>query len=74
MKKTKILPRQTHIKDENKRFYCMAPASVHLALQNEAYKRGTDLWTLAGQVLGTWVANGYPDDIVDRQTLQGTSE
>lgn len=74
MSKAKIQPRQAHIKDENKRFYCMAPASVHLALQNEAYKRGTDLWTLAGQVLGTWVASGFPDDIVDRQALQGVSE
>lgn len=67
MKKTpKITPRQTHIKDENKRFYVMAPATVQFALQKEAFSRGTDLWTLAGEVLGSWVAAGYPDSIVER--------
>lgn len=62
-----IAPRQTHIKDENKRFYVMAPASAKLAMEKEAFNRGTDLWTLCGQVICQWIAAGYPDHITERQ-------
>ena len=56
-----IPPRQKEVKDEVKRFYVFAPASVQLELQKEALKRGTDLWTLCGSVLASWVAAGFPD-------------
>lgn len=63
---TAIPPRQDHIKDDNKRFYVLAPASTHLELQKEAFKRGTDLWTLGGHVLTSWLAAGAPDQIAPR--------
>lgn len=58
--------RQTTVKDEGKRFYVFAPASVKLQLEQEAYKRGTDLWTLGGMVLTTWLNAGAPDQITPR--------
>lgn len=58
-----IPKRQKKLTDENKRFYVSAPESVRLALQEEAYKRGSDLWTLCGTVLTAWVAAGFPDSI-----------
>lgn len=62
----KIPPRQKQIDDKNRRFYVMAPSSVKLALEKEAFNRGTDLWTLGGQVLCQWIAAGFPDQIVSR--------
>lgn len=52
-------------KESNKRFYVFASASTYIDLQNEAYKRGTDLWTLCGSVLTAWLAAGCPDDFID---------
>lgn len=59
-----IPARQKDIRDEKKRFYVMAPSSVKLALEQEAFKRETDLWTLGGYVLATWLAAGAPDQII----------
>lgn len=59
-----IPARQEKFKDELKRFYVSAPTSVHLALTEEAVHRGTDLWSLGGFVLASWVAAGFPDQIV----------
>lgn len=64
--KINIPPRQKHIEDKSKRFYVMAPSSAKLALEKEAFNRGTDLWTLCGQVLCQWIAAGFPDQIVSR--------
>lgn len=47
--------------DKEKRFYVVAPASVHLDLQREATERGSDLWTLGGIVLSEWLRAGCPD-------------
>lgn len=60
---THIPSRIDNAEDPKKRFYVFAPASVQLALQQEAHKRGTDLWTLGGLVLANWVAAGFPDQI-----------
>lgn len=62
-----IPARQIEVRDELKRFYVSAPTSVHLALTQEAYKRGTDLWSLGGFVLATWLAAGAPDQITPRE-------
>ncbi|MFT0212904.1 hypothetical protein VQ643_09860 [Pseudomonas sp. F1_0610] len=56
-----IPPRKVNVEDKEKRFYVIAPSSVHLELQKEAFKRGTDLWTLGGAVLSEWVKSGFPD-------------
>lgn len=56
-----IPARQQNVEDKNRRFYVAAPSSVYLALQQEAHKRGTDLWHLGGFVLSAWVAAGFPD-------------
>lgn len=61
-----IPERLTQLEDKEKRFYVMAPSSVHLALQEEAHKRGTDLWHLGGFVLATWLQAGAPDQITPR--------
>jgi hypothetical protein len=65
-----IPARKSEIKDENKRFYVMAKASVHLALQQEAFKRGTDLWTLGGFVIASWLDAGCPDQIAPRESAE----
>ena len=64
-----IPARQVKIKDELKRFYVSAPTSVHLQLTQEAYRRGTDLWSLGGSVLASWVAAGFPDQIVPAEPV-----
>lgn len=56
-----IPPRQTNIEDKERRFYVCAPSSAYLALQREAIQRGTDLWTLGGSVLVSWMNAGCPD-------------
>ncbi|GHD52488.1 hypothetical protein SAMN05216429_106135 [Marinobacter persicus] len=61
LKPTVIPPRQDHVEDPEKRFYVMAPRSTKVALENEAFNRGTDLWTLSGAVLQAWLAAGCPD-------------
>lgn len=53
------------IQDKPKRFYVFAPASVYLALQEQAFKREVDFWHLCGAVLGSWVAAGCPDSFVN---------
>lgn len=65
-----IPARQKEVKDDNKRFYVMARSSVHLELQKEAHKRGTDLWTLGGTVITSWLAAGAPDQIVPRESAE----
>lgn len=62
-----IPARKKQVDDELKRFYVSAPTSVHLALTEEAYKRGTDLWSLGGYVLSSWLAAGAPDQILPRE-------
>lgn len=57
-----IPPRLETVEDKERRFYVVAPSSVYLALQQEAIKRGTDLWTLGGSVLTAWLAAGCPAD------------
>lgn len=56
-----IPSRVEQVEDKVKRFYVFAPSSVYLELQKEAFKRGTDLWTLGGSVLTAWVQAGFPD-------------
>lgn len=56
-----IPPRRTDFEDKDRRFYVVAPSSVYLSLQEEAIRRGTDLWTLGGKVLSAWMAAGCPD-------------
>lgn len=56
-----IPPRLTDFEDKHRRFYVVAPSSVYLSLQEEAIRRGTDLWTLGGKVLSSWMAAGCPD-------------
>ena len=63
----KLPPRKAQVEDKEVRFYVTAPGTVKLALQEEAFRRGTDLWTLGGSVLALWVAAGCPDG------LSGTS-
>ena len=58
---SRIPPRQQNLEDPDKRFYVVAPASVRLALQQEAFRRDTDLWDLGGAVLSAWLAAGCPD-------------
>ena len=58
-----IPPRQTAVEDKDVRFYVTAPASVRLALTQEAHDRGTDLWTLGGLVLAQWLEAGCPDGL-----------
>lgn len=62
-----IPARQIEVRDVIKRFYVTAPSSTHLELQKEAFKRGTDLWTLGGHVLTSWLAAGAPDKITPRE-------
>ncbi len=57
----RIPPRQTNIEDKDKRFYVQSTTSVKLALEKEAFSRGTDLWTLSGSVLAAWLHAGCPD-------------
>lgn len=57
----RIPPRQDNIEDKEKRFYVHSTTSVKLALEKEAFSRGTDLWNLGGSVLGAWLAAGCPD-------------
>lgn len=57
----RIPPRQSTVQDKDRRFYVCAPSSVYLELQQESYRRGTDLWTLGGAVLQAWLAAGCPD-------------
>lgn len=56
-----IPPRQAHVEDKERRFYVVAPSSVYLRLQQESIQRGTDLWTLGGTVLTSWLNAGCPD-------------
>ena len=56
-----IPPRRTNFEDKDRRFYVVAPSSVYLSLQEEAIRRGTDLWTLGGAVLTAWMEAGCPD-------------
>lgn len=56
-----IPPRQSHVEDKERRFYVVAASSVYLQLQQEAIQRGTDLWTLGGSVLTSWLNAGCPD-------------
>lgn len=56
-----IPSRVEQVEDKQKRFYVFAPSSVYLALQQEALKRNTNLWTLGGSVLTAWVQAGFPD-------------
>lgn len=58
-----IPPRLAQVEDKEVRFYVHAPASVRLALTEEAHKRGTDLWTLGGLVLAQWLEAGCPDGL-----------
>lgn len=58
---TLIPPRLARVEDKDVRFYVAAPASVKLAITEEALARGTDLWTLGGAVLAHWVSLGCPD-------------
>jgi len=55
-----IPPRQEQIEDKERRFYVAAPSSCYLQLQQEAIQRGTDLWTLGGSVLRSWLEAGCP--------------
>lgn len=57
----KIPPRQAKVEDKERRFYVVAPSSDYLRLQQEAIQRGTDLWTLGGAVLSSWLGAGCPD-------------
>ena len=57
---TIIPPRLDNPEPKERRFYIVADSSVHLALQQEAHQRGTDLWTLGGAVLTAWLAAGGP--------------
>ena len=65
-----IPARKSEIKDEIKRFYVMAPVTIKLALEKEAFRRGTDLWSLGGQVLQSWLAAGAPDEITPREAAE----
>ena len=56
-----IPPRQNKVEDKERRFYVVAPGSCYLQLQQEAIQRGTDLWTLSGAVLRSWLEAGCPD-------------
>ena len=56
-----IPPRKTKPDDKERRFYVSAPSSCYLQLQQEAVQRGTDLWTLGGAVLRSWLEAGCPD-------------
>ena len=56
-----IPPRQERVEDKERRFYVVAPGSCYLQLQQEAIHRGTDLWTLSGAVLRSWLEAGCPD-------------
>ncbi|MFV8570043.1 hypothetical protein MARI_32910 [Marinobacter sp. JH2] len=58
---THIPPRKDQVEDKERRFYVSAPASVYLQLQQEAIHRGTDLWTLGGSVLRSWLEAGCPN-------------
>ena len=69
-----IPKRKKELQDEPKRFYVFAPSSVYLALQKEAFNRGTDLWTLAGSVLASWVSAGVPDSICPADSDSPRSE
>ena len=57
-----IPPRLAKVEDKEVRFYVHAPASVRLALTEEAHKRGIDLWILGGLVLAQWLDVGCPDN------------
>lgn len=46
-----------------KRWHVFTSAGVYLELQRQAVARGTDIWTLAGAVLGQWLQAGAPDVI-----------
>lgn len=56
-----IPPRLDNPEPKERRFYVVADSSVHLALQQEAHSRGTDLWTLGGSVLTAWLSAGCPE-------------
>lgn len=56
-----IPPRQEQITDKECRFYVHAPASVKLALHQEALRRNVELWDLGGAVLASWLRAGCPD-------------
>ena len=56
-----IPPRQAKVEDKSKRFYVQSTTSVKLALEKEAFSRGSDLWTLSGSVLAAWLQAGCPD-------------
>lgn len=56
-----IPPRLKQVEDKDRRFYVSAPTSVYLSLQQEAIQRDTDLWSLGGYVLTSWLAAGCPD-------------
>lgn len=56
-----IPPRNPNQEDEEKRFYVTAKRSVKLQLEQEAFDRGTDVWTLGGLVIEAWLKAGCPD-------------
>ncbi|WP_029654863.1 hypothetical protein [Marinobacter daepoensis] len=56
-----IPPRKDQVEDKERRFYVSAPSSIYLQLQQEAIHRGTDLWTLGGNVLRSWLEAGCPN-------------
>lgn len=63
-----IPPRQHQVEDKERRFYVVAASSVYLRLQQEAIQRGTDLWTLSGSVLTSWLNAGCPDLAVSSES------
>lgn len=56
-----IPPKQKVVEDKPKKFLVITPTSDYLKLQAEAAARGTDLISLSGAVLSSWVRSGCPD-------------
>lgn len=56
-----IPPKKQVPEDKPKKFLTMTPTSVYLRLQTEAASRDTDLLSLTGAVLSSWVNSGCPD-------------
>lgn len=71
---SRIPPRQTNIEDKDKRFYVQSTTSVKLALEKEAFSRGSDLWSLSGAVLSSWLDAGCPDFCFSSAELERVCE
>lgn len=71
---SRIPPRQTNIEDKDKRFYVQSTTTVKLALEKEAFARGSDLWSLSGAVLASWLDAGCPDFGFSSAELDPVSE